>query len=305
MKPLTVALYLLFLSSPLVTAAPAGTVTDIDGNVYQTVTIGTQVWMAENLKVTHYRNGDSIANVTDAATWIGLVAGAYCNYSNDVGNVATYGRLYNGYAVTDSRNIAPTGWHVPSEAEWQQLEIALGMSPATVVTSGYRGTTEGGQLKETGTAHWTSPNTGATNSSGFLAKPSGFRSFDRGTDYFIHNVAVFWSSTKNGTDSAWCRYLSYNHSDVSRSYYSEGDGFAVRCVKDVSCCVRSRGNVNMTGIVDSADLSALVNYLTNGGYVLPCSDAANINGTGIVDSADLAALVNYLTNGGYVLPNCP
>jgi uncharacterized protein (TIGR02145 family) len=306
MKPRTLFL-LLFILSCLIPAAEvsAGTVTDIDGNVYQTVTIGSQVWMASNLKVTHYRNGDSIPRVTVAGTWMGLTTGAYCDYDNDVNNVTTYGRLYNEYAVTDTRGIAPTGWHVPSDAEWKVMEQTLGMSQAQADSVGYRGNTEGGKLKESGTAHWTSPNTGATNASGLAVLPGGFRSYDHGTDYFIHNVANFWTSTKNGTDSAWCRYVSYNHATIARSYLSEKDGFSVRCVKDVSCCTGKRGNVNGTGIIDLADLSSLVNYLTGGGYVLPCSESANVNGIGIIDLVDLSSLINYLTGGGYVLPNCP
>jgi uncharacterized protein (TIGR02145 family) len=306
MKSLALTIALFFLSGLiLATMVSAGTVTDIDGNVYQTVAIGTQVWMAQNLKVTHYRNGDSIPRVSLAATWTGLTTGAYCEYSNDVNNATTYGRLYNGYAVTDPRSVAPVGWHVPTDAEWKQMEIYLGMSQVQADSDGYRGNSEGGKLKESGTTHWTGPNTGATNANGFLALPGGFRSFDRGTDYFLHNVANFWSTTKNGTDSAWCRYLSYNHADIARSYLSEKDGFSVRCVKDVSCCIGKRGNVNGAGIVDLADLSALVGYLLTGNYVLPCTDAANINGVGIVDLADLSALVSYLLIGSYVLPNCP
>jgi uncharacterized protein (TIGR02145 family) len=122
-------------------------VTDIDGNVYQTVTIGAQVWMAENLKVTHYRNGDPIPNVTDTAAWEGLSTGAYCEYDNDINNVATYGRLYNWYAVDDSRGLAPEGWHVPSDDEWKQLEMYLGMSQSEADDYGWRGTDEGGEVK--------------------------------------------------------------------------------------------------------------------------------------------------------------
>lgn len=138
------------------------TVTDYDGNVYQTVLIGDQCWMMENLKVTHYRNGDPIPHVTDGVTWGNLTSGAYCNYNNDEGNVATYGRLYNWYAVDDSRNIAPAGWHVPSDAEWQTLVDYLGGDAVA-----------GGKMKEAGTTHWASPNTGATNESGFTALPGG------------------------------------------------------------------------------------------------------------------------------------
>jgi uncharacterized protein (TIGR02145 family) len=135
----------------------AGTVTDIDGNVYQTVTIGTQVWMKENLKVTHYRNGEAIPNVTDGNVWGALTTGAYCEYNNDVNNVATYGRLYISYAVADNRNIAPTGWHVPSDAEWKQLEMTLGMSQAQADSVGWHGAPVGGKLKEAGTTHWLAP----------------------------------------------------------------------------------------------------------------------------------------------------
>lgn len=157
--------------------APCPPVIDIDGNVYQIVTIGTQVWMAENLKVTHYRNGDVIPNVTDGPTWAGLTTGAYCEYDNNVASVATYGRLYNWYAAVDTRNIAPDGWHVPSDEEWKQLETYLGMSQAEADAIGLRGSDEGGMLKETGTSHWDSPNTGATNESGFTALPGGHRRY--------------------------------------------------------------------------------------------------------------------------------
>jgi uncharacterized protein (TIGR02145 family) len=153
------------------------TVTDIDGNVYQTVTIGAQVWMLENLKVTHYCNGEAIPDVTAVAPWAGLSTGACCVFNNAGSNVAVYGRLYNWYAVNDPRSIAPAGWHVASEADWQQLEAYLGMNEADLNLTGYRGTTEGGKLKEVGTMHWAGPNAGATNESGFTALPGGFRDY--------------------------------------------------------------------------------------------------------------------------------
>jgi uncharacterized protein (TIGR02145 family) len=210
--------------------ATAGTpvpVTDIDGNFYQYVIIGTQVWMAENLKVTRYRNGDAIPNVTDSATWTGLTTGAYCEYDNDVNNVATYGRLYNWFAVGDSRHIAPAGWHVPTDAEWKQLEMYLGMSQADADAQGWRGTDEGGKLKETGTTHWISPNTGATNESGFTALPGGVGS---GGYDGMGGYAVFWSSSV--TYGAWLRYLKYDYSEVFRDDGDKRDGFSVRCIKD-------------------------------------------------------------------------
>jgi len=207
------------------------TVTDIDGNVYQTVSIGAQVWMAENLKVTHYRNGEAIPNVTVSAAWVGLTSGAYCEYDNDANNVAAYGRLYNWYTVADSRNIAPAGWHLASDAEWKQLEMYLGMSQAEADQAGWRGTDEGGKLKEAGTTHWLSPNTDATNESGFSGLPGGYR-YLGGQYYDVGSHAVFWSSTEASSGFAWCRNLGYAFSGVHRYDGGKDDGFSVRCVKD-------------------------------------------------------------------------
>ncbi len=202
------------------TIKPTGTVTDIDGNTYQTVKIGDQWWMAENLKVTHYRNGDPIPNVTGDTEWKYLTTGAYCNYDNDANNATTYGRLYNWYAVNDSRNIAPTGWHVPSDAEWQTLLNYLGGS-----------STAGGKLKETGTSHWNSPNTGATNESGFSALPGGCRVRNGGYTN-MGDYANFWSSTECSSASGWPRALSYGSSGVRRQYPDGQVGFSIRCMRD-------------------------------------------------------------------------
>ncbi|MCP4414107.1 MAG: hypothetical protein GY808_16235, partial [Gammaproteobacteria bacterium] len=203
-----------------------GKVTDIDGNIYITTKIGSQWWMAENLKVTHYNNGDLIPEVTNNSTWAGLTNGAYCNYNNDTTHVATYGRLYNWYAVdTTNRNIAPQGWHVPSESEWQTLVDYLG-----------GGSVAGGKMKTTGTIQggdglWNSPNTDATNSSGFSALPGGYR-YDYGTFNNIGNEAGFWSSTESSSSNALSRYLYYDYSDVYRNYSSKQDGYSVRLVRD-------------------------------------------------------------------------
>jgi len=214
------------------TTASSSTVTDIDGNVYQTVTIGTQTWMAENLRVTHYRNGNPIPNVTDGTTWSGLSTGACCDFINDPLNVATYGRLYNWYAVDDSSNIAPEGWHVPSDEELKQLEMYLGMSQAEADDLYWRGLDEGGKLKEVGTTHWMHPNSGATNESGFTALGAGYRS-DNGSFLAAYGAATyFWSSTEGSSDNAWSRCLDYNRSDVRRQENSERSGFSVRCVRD-------------------------------------------------------------------------
>jgi len=212
-------------------------ITDVDGNTYRTVQIGDQCWMAENLKVTHYRNGDSIPCITDAAEWSNLSTGAYCNYGNDEENVSTYGRLYNWFTVKDSRNIAPDGWHVPSDEEWRQLEIYLGMSPSEAQDMmGWRGTYEGGKMKTAGTIEgedglWHSPNTDATNESAFAAVPGGHRNtrgyFDRMGTY-----AIFWSTTKFDSDYAFTRYLYYKSSMVGRSDGNNHYGFSIRCVRN-------------------------------------------------------------------------
>ncbi len=177
---------LVFIISCKLDSTSTKTVTDIDGNVYEIVTIGNQVWMAENLKVTHYRNGEPLPNVTDNIEWRNLDTGAYCNYNNDVAYVATYGRLYNWFAVNDSRNIAPAGWHVPSDAEWQTLDDYLGSDTNDA----------GCKLKETGTSHWRSPNEGATNESRFSALPGGARKSLFGTFDYIGIYAFFWTSTE-------------------------------------------------------------------------------------------------------------
>lgn len=221
------------LSSEFTTFDTSGPVTDIDGNIYPTVRIGTQWWMARNLEVTHYRNGDSIPNVTDGTTWASLNSGAYCNYNNDTSSVAVYGRLYNWHALGDSRQIAPDGWHVPTDAEWRQLEMNLGMSQAQADSLGFRGTTEGGKLKEAGTSHWNSPNTGASDESGFSALPGGYcAGLNFGNFGNMGKYGYFWSSTEYYGVDAWGRSLNYLHPFIGRIAFSKGEGFSVRCIKD-------------------------------------------------------------------------
>ena len=211
-----------------------GTMTDIDGNVYSTVTIGDQWWMAENLKVTHYRNGESIPNVTDNSEWSNLTTGAYGEYDNSSANVATYGRLYNWYAVDDSRNIAPEGWHVPTDTEWKQLEMFLGMSQSEADESGRRGMDEGSQLADVA-ALWTDgalENNPAFGSSGFGALPGGYRSYVNGSFTNQGGGGYFWSSSEGGSGSSWDRRLDYFYSGVDRGSGNERGGFSVRCVRD-------------------------------------------------------------------------
>jgi len=202
---------------------PSGsTVTDIDGNVYHTVTIGTQVWMVENLKTTKYRNGDPIPNVTSDAAWCALSTGAYCWYDNDAATYkAKYGALYNWFAVADNRNIAPVGWHVPTDTEWTTLTTFLGGENLA-----------GGKLKETGTSHWRSPNTGATNSSGFTALPAGSH-YTNGYDFYggLGSGCGWWTSSQTtGQYSVWDCSIGYDSNGISRYYDDKRLGQSVRLI---------------------------------------------------------------------------
>ncbi|MBN1998562.1 fibrobacter succinogenes major paralogous domain-containing protein [candidate division KSB1 bacterium] len=215
-----------------------GKVADIDGNIYKTLKIGDLWWMAENLKTTRYRNGQSIPNVTDTEKWVALSTAAYCEYGNNINTVAVYGRYYNGYAVLDSRNIAPSGWHVATDEDWQKLEMFLGMSQTDAERTFNRGTIEGGKLKEAGTAHWPKPNYGATNESGFCALPGGFRN-NWGTYQSMGEDAYFWCSTEriwtsdiNRHVDLWMRSLDDYYLYISRNSDMKLNGMSVRCVKD-------------------------------------------------------------------------
>ena len=199
-----------------------GTLTDIDGNNYTTVTIGAQCWMAENLRTTRYRNGDPIPNVTDNTAWAALNTGAFSWYNNDAASYqTTYGALYNWYSVADSRNICPTGWHVPTDDELTTLTTFLGDL-----------TVGGGKLKEAGTTHWLIPNTGATNETGFTFLPGGDRA-DDGACMGISTNGYFWSSTEYPLYSfGFYRYLIYNYSNIFQNSINKAYGFSVRCIKD-------------------------------------------------------------------------
>jgi uncharacterized protein (TIGR02145 family) len=193
---------------------------DIDGNIYKTVTIGAQTWFAENLKVTRYRNGNQILKVTDNMEWSNQPYGAYCWYDNDS---ATYedifGKLYNWNAVNDSRGLCPTGWHVPSDAEWSSLTTFLGGEGVA-----------GGKLKDTTTTFWQSPNLGATNESGFTSLPGGERMAD-GTFQRVNYFGYWWSSSMI-TTVAYRRSAAYNDSKVGRNYTTKETGLSVRCLRD-------------------------------------------------------------------------
>jgi uncharacterized protein (TIGR02145 family) len=183
----------------------------------KSVKIGNQVWMAENLNVAHYRNGDPIPTGLSNAQWESTTQGAYAIYNDDPANEKIYGKLYNWYAVIDSRALCPAGWHVPSDSEWSTLETYLGGSEVA-----------GGKLKSI--SGWETPNWGASNSSGFNAFPGGFRS--NGTYGAIGANGFWWSSSEDISNGAWSRLLGDDFSGVDRNDTGRRCGFSVRCVKD-------------------------------------------------------------------------
>ncbi len=212
---------------------PAESVKDIDGNVYKTVKIGTQVWMRENLKTTKYSDGTAIPNVIDDTQWAKLTTGALCWHGNDAAtHKDPYGALYNWYAV-ETGKLCPTGWHVSSDKEWTVLMDYLG---------GYAMT--GAKLKEAGTTHWSSPNAGATNESGFTALPGGSRDPDSGMFYTLMKAGWWWTSTHDRGPSLiqlragdqggpWMRVIFWEQTSIKRNNaFLERTGFSVRCVKD-------------------------------------------------------------------------
>jgi uncharacterized protein (TIGR02145 family) len=209
-----------------------GTLTDQDGNIYKTIKIGSQIWMAENLRTTKYRNGNLVTNIKDNGKWRTTTDGAYCNYNNtyDLDTIATFGRLYNWYAVSDNRSIAPEGWHIPTDAEWTILitNLSDGNDAAgdTIV---------GAYLKEAGDAHWRSNselgNPIADNRSGFTALPCGWHAGDGFGQTWAGTT--FWSSTEYSDTQVWIRSLISGFSFVLRGNYGyKSLGFPIRCVKD-------------------------------------------------------------------------
>jgi uncharacterized protein (TIGR02145 family) len=211
-------------------------VKDIDGNDYPSIIINGQEWMQKNLAVTKYRNGDPIPTRLDNETWQSIlesstIESAYAIYENVASNNTTYGKLYNWFAVSDSRGLCPTGWHVPSDDEWSALINYLDPNAA----GGDSTNMAGGKLKSTGTIEnndglWLSPNVEATNESGFSGFPAGERNND-GTYSDIGSGGYWWSSSEF-TPFAWCRELLYYDSNVIRNYNNWEYGFSVRCVRD-------------------------------------------------------------------------
>ena len=218
----------------------SNTVNDIDGNMYNTVKIGAQTWMVENLKTTKYNDGTSIPLISEGTAWSALSSPGYCLYNNVADNMGTYGVLYNWYTVNTAK-LAPIGWHVPTDTEWTALENYL-------IANGFNfdGTTTGNKIGKSMAATsqwaviygWASPSTTGTigndfsknNTSGFAGFPGGFHSNDG--FYGVGDYGYWWSSTQNGMNNAWYRYLSNYYSGVYENYCSKQNGYSVRCLKD-------------------------------------------------------------------------
>jgi uncharacterized protein (TIGR02145 family) len=195
-------------------------VEDIEGNVYTTIKIGNQTWMAKNLKTTKYNDGTPVPLITNGVAWTALSTPGYCWYDNDASSFKpSYGALYNGYAVSTGK-LCPKDWHVPGDEEWNTLINYLGGESIA-----------GGRLKEPGTSYWVGPNTGATNERGFTALPGGLRYHD-GIFHDFGFSGYWWSSTEYSETRAFFRYMDYEYGNVFRFDNLKKIGFSVRCVKD-------------------------------------------------------------------------
>ena len=252
----SVFITVIFLLNVLI-SVHAQTVSDYDGNVYDTVIIGSQVWLKQNLKVTHYNNGDPIPNVISTNAWSALVTGARCYYNNDsLSYDSVYGALYNSYAVNNVNKLCPDGWHVPTNAEWTSVENYLGGVAIA-----------GGKMKESGTLHWGSPNTGATNSTGFTGLPGGMRDPVNNDFRTIGENGLWWTSSVSGTNAGstymWYLFAGIDHNPAPRKY-----GFSIRCVKDVTT---GTGTDNSTPKIKFYP-NPVKDYL-----VIECAEYKNIN----------------------------
>ncbi|WP_161971673.1 fibrobacter succinogenes major paralogous domain-containing protein [Flavobacterium silvisoli] len=220
-----------FTTSPLLYTVGNG-VNDIDGNHYNSVILSGKEWTTSNLNVTQYTDGTPIPQVQNASDWANLTTGAWCYYAFQTSNGVVYAKLYNWYAVagiwntaskTDPaqrKKLAPTGWHVPTNSDWNSVTTYLGGAQ-----------TAGGLLKETGPLHWQSPNTGAVNSSGFTALPGG-NVLPNGTFGNLGTIGYWWSSNEYNLSSSWCAGLYSDNTTISNAPINKNYGFSVRLVKD-------------------------------------------------------------------------
>jgi uncharacterized protein (TIGR02145 family) len=207
---------------------------DIDGNQYETVIIGNQEWMAENLKTTRYSNGDLIEHSTDDSYWAYTPVGMWRYYNDSIEHELTYGKWYNWYSVIDTRNICPTGWHVPYNNEWDSLAFFLGGAQIA-----------GGKMKEAGFVHWNNPNVGGTNSSGFTALPAGgINGSNFVNSLNMNNGAEFWSSSIFDQNSGVKRYLNSYNTNLGGGPAGKNNGLSVRCLKNENAADLNKLNPN-------------------------------------------------------------
>lgn len=241
---------------------------DVDGNYYSTVTIGNQVWMAENLKTSKYRNGTSISDKTNLSTWGTSTTEAYSDYASP-GNSTTFGKLYNWFAASNSNNLAPLGWHVPTDADWTTLSDFLGGQNLA-----------GDKLKENGNINWTTLNSTATNSTGFTALPGGSKSTDN-TVYDTGNIGYWWSASEGTTTTnGWYRSLSNQNGTFTRGYYSKAGGMSIRCLMgDLPIVTTSTvSSVTTTSFASGGEISYEGNYpVTSSGICWSTSSNPTIN----------------------------
>jgi uncharacterized protein (TIGR02145 family) len=282
--------------------------TDIDGNVYNTVQIGTQCWTQSNLNVSKYRNGDNIPNIIDNTQWSQTntsSTGAWCNYNNDANNGTTYGKLYNWYAVNDTRGLCPTGWHVSTDSEWNVMVKYLDPNADTAAT-GWQNTNAGTALKSTTGWNNNGNVTGnGTNSSGFTGLPGGVRYYSGHFDAVGGNGG-WWSSSASGSGYAWHRYLTYSVANVYRNIYGDQRlGQSVRCVKNTtssgSALIPTVTTDSATGITPSS-ATLVVDVTSDGGSAVTSRGVAyglstnpTTSGTITTDGSGVGSFVSTLT----------
>jgi uncharacterized protein (TIGR02145 family) len=254
------------------------TVTDINSNVYPTVQIGTQCWMQSNLKVSKYRNGDTIPTGLSDGEWSRTTSGAYAIYNINNANDAIYGSLYNWHSVADNRGLCPTGWHVPSDAEWTTLTTYLGGESVA-----------GGKMKSVGTAYWAGPNIGATNESGFSAH-GGSWVYNAGYFYPVslygRLFANFWSATELDGLIAWPRLLSYTSGSLDRNSHPKSSGYPVRCLRDTAVAVPT---------LTTSAISSITSTTATGGGNITTDGGAPVTIRGVVWSTSPKPTISLST----------
>ncbi len=253
--------------NPIILSLEADTsnfVSDVDGNIYPTVTIGNQTWLQKNLNTSRYRNGDVIPQVTDPAQWSSLTTGAWCWYNNDSATYAsTYGKLYNWYAVNDPRGLAPDFWRIPTDADWSFLENYLGNNLVA-----------GGKLKEAGLVHWQSPNASATNSTMFTALPGGRKEFNNNNFIDLGIFCFLWSSTAFDSNESWLRDMGNLNGYTNRNHYNKRYGFSVRCLRNSNSYLWSTGDTSLS--INVAPQQTTTYYATASNGINSCVDSVKV-----------------------------